>query len=274
MRKIQKIPSRVRRRGVLAFSVALSMLAWGTAIAPALPNPATPSVPALGETLLTFQTRQYAVRIFRQRGILRLNLYNRQTDRVEQRDRPMRQTVTDAGIIYTNLQGEMDYIITVAPDGSAYTLKIQQGDRLTYTEHVRREGQNQQGASPEALTQTNQPTANLNQPSRLNQRQSERQQASALQPVLDSETIARFQTPKYGVRIYSRDNEVRMNLYNRRTDKVELKAVPVKSTRSSSSITYSYPSGNFVYAATIMPIGGYRLMVTQSDRVIYNEQGY
>ena len=249
--------------GFVASSVTASVVTSVRAIAPVANATATPA--SLGETLLEFQTRQYAVRIFRQRGILRLNLYNRQTDQVEQRNVPMRQTVTDIGIIYTNLQGETVYTVTVAPDGSAYDLKIQQGDRSVYSNRVQSDRVQSDRVTPtETPTQTTRST-NLNPPGN---------RAVALQPALDSETIARFETSKYAVRIYSRNDELRMNLYNRRTDKVELKAVPVKSTHSSSSTTYSYLSRNLVYAATVMPIGGYHLVVTQGDRVLYNEQGY
>ncbi len=264
--KIQEVQSKVRQFfprallifGVMSFGVTSFVIIAVMAIAPALPN-TPPASDSLGETLLQFQTRQYAVRIFRRQGILRLNLYNRQTDQVEQREVPMQQTVADLGIVYTNLQGEAAYTVTVAPDGSAYDLKIQQGDRLIYSDRV-------QGKRVATETPTPEP-----QPAPSNQPSS---RAVALQPVLESETIAQFQTPKYAVRIYSRNDELRMNLYNRRTDKVELKAVPVESARSGSSSTYSYPSGSFVYTVTIMPIGGYRFAVRQGDRVIYNEQGY
>ncbi|MBI4780125.1 MAG: hypothetical protein HY785_02255 [Oscillatoriophycideae cyanobacterium NC_groundwater_1537_Pr4_S-0.65um_50_18] len=284
MSKIQEIQislqqpalkTRFKARLKLKKAVGLSMLTfWGIAAAIAPPPAqaeswqeramAQASGEALGETLLTFETPQYAVRLFRQRGILRLNLYNRQTDRVEQRGMPMQQTVIDTGIIYTNLQGEADYTIAVAPDGSSYELKIQQGDRITYSQRI----QNQQ-AKP-APTES-QPVAPPAEPPSSPPVQ---QSATALQPSLDNATIARFQTPKYVVRIYSQDDQVRMNLYNRRTDQVELKAVAVKSTSSPSSTTYAYLSGNFIYTATVMPIGGYRLVVTQGDRIIYNEQGY
>jgi hypothetical protein len=137
----------------LSNTAALAMIALFSPLAAALPVtplPVTPlpvtPLPARSplpmtptpqtETLLSFQTRQYAVRLFRQQGILRLNLYNRQTDTVELRGMPMQQAVTNTGIVYTNLQGQDTYSVIVAPDGSAYWLKIQQGDRLTYNERV------------------------------------------------------------------------------------------------------------------------------------------
>ncbi|HEY9629656.1 MAG TPA: hypothetical protein V6C84_20320 [Coleofasciculaceae cyanobacterium] len=274
-----KLKAGLEARLNLKMAVGLSTLTfWGMTAAIALPlaqaeswqeravaqSSSEASGEALGETLLTFETPQYAVRLLRQRGILRLNLYNRQTDRVEQRGLPMQQTVIDTGIVYTNLQGEADYTITVTPDGGSYELKIQQGDRITYSQRV----QNRQASSPPTESQPASPLAEP--PSSPPVQQS----ATALQPSLDNATIARFQTPKYVVRIYSQDDQVRMNLYNRRTDQVELKAVAVKSTSSTSSTTYAYLSGNFVYTATVRPIGGYRLVVTQGDRIIYNEQGY
>ncbi|NJR66393.1 MAG: hypothetical protein HC772_15430 [Leptolyngbyaceae cyanobacterium CRU_2_3] len=254
----------------------------GSAIAIALLTPAMamalpsqPSLPARSpersttqgtqtETLLAFQTPQYGVRLFRQRGILRLNLYNRQTNKVDLRGMPMQQTVTDTGIVYTNLQGDAAYSVIVAPDGSAYWLKIQQGDRVTYNQQV----QNQRAqASEEPRTPDQERSVNSFPASS----RSRRQVAARSQP--ENLTIAHFQTRNYAVRLYDQNGELRMNVYNRQTDRVELRASPVHLNSADSSATYSNPNGDLIYSVTVLPVGGYRLVISQQNRVIHSEQG-
>ena len=83
-----KLKARLKARLKMAVGLStLIFLGMTAAIAPPLAHAESQQEPAiaqssgeaseaaLGETLLTFETPQYAVRLFRQRGILRLNLY-------------------------------------------------------------------------------------------------------------------------------------------------------------------------------------------------------
>ncbi|HEY9640775.1 MAG TPA: hypothetical protein V6C57_09840, partial [Coleofasciculaceae cyanobacterium] len=239
-----------------------SLPARSPAVSPQTPQTQMPQTETpQTETLLSFQTGQYAVKIFRQQGILRLNLYNRQTNQVELRGMPMQQAVTDTGIIYTNLQGEALYSVMVAPDGSAYWLKIQQGDRVTYNERV----QHVQAAEAAPADHP---------PSGMRPSDAPVRQQAASRPGLDDTTLANFQTRKYVVRIYDQNGELRMNVYNKQSDRVELRAAPVRLNYSGSSTTYSNPNGERIYSVRVSPAGNYHFLITQKDRIVYNERGY
>ena len=287
--------------------------------------PTSPAPDAIDATVLAFDTSQYTVRIFRQAGDLRMNLYNRQADKAEQTNLPMQVHVADTGITFTN-RGDRStvYSVEVAPDGSKYRLKIQQGDRVTYNQQVAHTPAPTASASPavpapllpspmpsvQPSVQPVTPTATaaaptIVPPSTSSQDLAPRQPIPTNPVIPDSATIAKFQTAKYVVRIYDDSGEVRMNIYNRSTNQLELKASPVQSTRSGQNTTYTNPSGALTYAAIVEPVGGYRLQtrsgqnttytnpsgaltyaaivepvggyrlqVREGDRVIYSELGY
>ena len=54
--------------------------------------------------------------------------------------------------------------------------------------------------------------------------------------------ILAFKTPNYAVRVFSEAGQLRMNLYNRKSQQVVLEAVPVESKNSGKTTTYSYSS--------------------------------
>jgi hypothetical protein len=272
--------------------------------APSSPALSSPAPDAIDATVLAFETSQYSVRIFRQSGDLRMNLYNRQADKAEQNNLPMLVHVADTGITFTN-RGDRStvYSVGVAPDGSNYRLTIQQGDRVIYNQQVAHapaatpspvaRPEPSLAPSPNAQiplapppvptpASSASPAASPSTSSRdLAPRQlaPDPSAAPADATIPDSATIALFQTAKYAVRIYDDSGELRMNLYNRRTDKVELKAAPVQAARVGQTATaYTNLAGNsagsLVYTAIVEPVGGYRLQVRQGDRVIYSELGY
>ncbi len=55
-----------------------------------------------------------------------------------------------------------------------------------------------------------------------------------------SATITSFKTPSYAVRVFSQSGQLRLNLYNLKTNKIALQAVPVESKSSGDGSTYSY----------------------------------
>jgi Bacterial SH3 domain len=57
-----------------------------------------------------------------------------------------------------------------------------------------------------------------------------------------SVVILAFKTPNYAVRVFSEAGQLRMNLYNRKSQQVVLEAVPVESKNSGKTTTYSYSS--------------------------------
>ena len=249
-----------------------------------------PAPDAIDATVLSFETEQYNVRVFRRSGDLWMNLFNRQANKVEKNDVPMVVSVLAKGITFTN-RGDRStvYLIEVAPDGSQYRLKIQQGDRLTYNQPVAHAPASVAASpSPASSPAASPPPAVPPSPALPSTSSSDltpRQSALPAEPSIpDSATIAKFQTSKYAVRVYDDSGELRMNIYNRLINQVELKAAPVESTRSGQNTTYTSPSDtspsdtspsdSLIYTAIVAPVGGYRLQVRQGDRAIYSELGY
>jgi hypothetical protein len=223
------------------------------------------------ETTVSFQTSRYAVRVYRQQGLWRMNVYNIQTDRVEARGLIVQVRPSDTGVTITNVQGDPLYFILVAPDGSQYRLTVRQRNQVTHNEQV---------ANPNARNRTAQAEApetgaqSLPQSDRPAAPETRSPLVTADQLMPEPETIFAFQTRKYAVRVYSQSNELRMNVYNRATDQVELQGGAIRSTRSGNQTIYSNLSGPLIYSVMVLPIGGYRLEVSQRERVIYSEPGY
>ncbi|MBD3883926.1 hypothetical protein IFO70_19410 [Phormidium tenue FACHB-886] len=266
---------------------------------PEAPTPEAPTNPpapdAIDATVLTFQTDRYAVRLFRQAGDLRMNLYNREGDTMEQREMPMQVNIADAAITFTNRGNRAKlYSVQVTPDGSQYRLMIREGDRVTYNQQV----QGQQATAPASTSPPQAPEApspaapvpqlpgsaaaettvppqdRSSVPDSVSGGAGTPPQIDpASPPIPASATVATFQTAKYAVRIYDENGELRMNVYNRGTDKVELQAAPVEVSRSDQRTTYINPAGDLTYAVTVLPVGGYRLEVSRNDRVIYSQPG-
>jgi hypothetical protein len=287
-RILPQILQHLRQRvGVaLLVPIALGAVIQFSAIAAnrmTAPKQNQPAPDAIDATVLSFETEQYTVRIFRRSGDLWMNLFNRQANKVEKNDVPMLVSVLEKGITFTN-RGDRStvYLIEVAPDGSQYRLKIQQGDRLTYNQQVAHapapspapSSAPSPAPSPAAPSPPAAPPSPA-PPSTSSSDLTPRQSALPAEPSIpDSATIAKFQTSKYAVRVYDDSGELRMNVYNRLTNAVELKAAPAESTPSGQNMTYTSPSGSLIYIAIVAPVGGYRLQVRQGDQAIYSELGY
>jgi Bacterial SH3 domain len=67
-------------------------------------------------------------------------------------------------------------------------------------------------------------------------------------------TITAFETPTYAVRVFSKSGQLRLNLYNRRTQAVALSAVPIQSKSNSDGTTYSYQGE--VKVTVVVPASG------------------
>jgi Bacterial SH3 domain len=64
--------------------------------------------------------------------------------------------------------------------------------------------------------------------------------AESNEPSGAASTIVSFQTPSYSVRVFSQSGQLRLNLYNRKTNKIALQAVPVESKSAGDGTTYHY----------------------------------
>jgi hypothetical protein len=75
-----------------------------------------------------------------------------------------------------------------------------------------------------------------------------------------SVAIVAFQTPNYAVRVFSEAGQLRMNLYNRKSQQVVLEAVPVESKNSGKITTYSYSSD--LKVTVVVPVSGTPTLTT------------
>lgn len=82
----------------------------------------------------------------------------------------------------------------------------------------------------------------------------EKSSGSTLATTSESTTIVTFETPTYAVRVFSRAGQIRLNLFNRKTQNFALDAVPVQSKSSSEGTTYSYQSD--VKVTVLVPTSG------------------
>lgn len=131
MSKLPAIRFNWQGAGVLALGLTAIVAQPSWAVPPA--RPASPPPPQ-EETAVAFQTSQYAVRVYRLRGLWRMNVYDRHADKVTVRNMPVRVVPSDAGVTISNFEGETQYSVLIAPDGSQRQLMIQEGDRVIYSE--------------------------------------------------------------------------------------------------------------------------------------------
>lgn len=88
------------------------------------------------------------------------------------------------------------------------------------------------------------------------------------------ENVTAFQTEEYTVRIVRLSDQLYINVYNRRTDRVELNRQLVRAANSEESTTYTNLLGSRRYRAIISADGGYRLVISLGDRlVVYDQVG-
>jgi Bacterial SH3 domain len=72
--------------------------------------------------------------------------------------------------------------------------------------------------------------------------------------------IVAFKTPNYAVRVFSEAGQLRMNLYNRKSQQVVLDAAPVESKNSGKTTTYSY--GSDLKVTVTVPVSGTPTLTT------------
>jgi hypothetical protein len=107
------------------------------------------------ETILAFQTADYTVRIVRLAEQLYMNVYNRNTDRLELNRGLVRSTPTEAGTLYTTVLGNRIYQSIVADEqienstgDDRYRLVILAGRNPIYDEAGASFGSSRSSMSP------------------------------------------------------------------------------------------------------------------------------
>lgn len=87
------------------------------------------------------------------------------------------------------------------------------------------------------------------------------------------ENVTAFQTADYSVRIVRLSEQLYMNVYNRRSDRVELNRELVRVTPSEEETTYTNLLGQRRYRAVISGTGNYRLVINLGSLVVYDQVG-
>jgi hypothetical protein len=82
------------------------------------------------------------------------------------------------------------------------------------------------------------------------------------EPEVATSTIVSFQTQSYAVRVFSRSGQLRLNLFNRRTNTVALKEVPVQSKAQEDGTVYTY--GKELEVTVFVPNSGATKLTTNS----------
>jgi hypothetical protein len=82
------------------------------------------------------------------------------------------------------------------------------------------------------------------------------------EPEVATSTIVSFQTQSYAVRVFSRSGQLRLNLFNRRTNTVALKEVPVQSKAQEDGTVYTY--GKELEVTVFVPNSGATKLTTNA----------
>lgn len=86
-------------------------------------------------------------------------------------------------------------------------------------------------------------------------------------------TMLEFQTEEYAVRVYRQQGELWMNLYNRKTEKIDLKQAAVTLTSTSDATVYRHDGKATVQARE--DVRGVRsLFIIQDNQIVYRGEGY
>lgn len=89
------------------------------------------------------------------------------------------------------------------------------------------------------------------------------------------ENVMVFQTDDYTVRVVRLSEQLYMNVYNRRTDRVELNRELVRSFNSEEGTTYTNLLGQRLYRSIVLPDGTYRLVISFGSRlIVYDQVGH
>jgi hypothetical protein len=88
------------------------------------------------------------------------------------------------------------------------------------------------------------------------------------------ENVVAFQTEAYTVRIMRLAEQFYMNVYNRRTNRVELNRELIRATNSEEGMIYTNLLGQRRYRSIVSLDGGYRLVISWGNRgVVYDQEG-
>lgn len=85
---------------------------------------------------------------------------------------------------------------------------------------------------------------------------------------------AAVQTNTYAVKVYSQQDRLYMDVFNRQTGAMMLERVPVMAASSAQGMRYTYQANGMQYQLTVSPQDRSELAIRQGDRVVAQEYGF
>jgi hypothetical protein len=81
-------------------------------------------------------------------------------------------------------------------------------------------------------------------------------------------TVANFQTQNYSVRVFRQGSQTRMNVFDRRTNKLQLNAAPVQVERGAQQTSYTTSEGDRLFRISVDQAGNRSVEINAPGEVI------
>lgn len=81
-------------------------------------------------------------------------------------------------------------------------------------------------------------------------------------------TVATFQTPNYSVRVFRQGTQTRMNLFDKKTNRLQLNAAPVQIQNSEQQTSYTSSQGERLFRISVDQAGNRSVEINGPGEVI------
>lgn len=81
-------------------------------------------------------------------------------------------------------------------------------------------------------------------------------------------TVATFQTPNYSVRVFRQGTQTRMNLFDKKTNRLQLNAAPVQIQNSEQQTSYTSSQGQRLFRISVDQAGNRSVEINGPGEVI------
>ncbi|ARV59690.1 hypothetical protein BZZ01_14560 [Nostocales cyanobacterium HT-58-2] len=90
----------------------------------------------------------------------------------------------------------------------------------------------------------------------------------AITPTTAQTTVTNFQTPNYSVRVFRQGSQTRMNVYDKKTNKLQLNAAPVQVQNSDQQTSYTSSQGEQMFRISVDQSGNKSVEINGPGQVI------
>ncbi|MBP5973942.1 hypothetical protein HW132_14650 [Brasilonema sp. CT11] len=81
-------------------------------------------------------------------------------------------------------------------------------------------------------------------------------------------TVTTFQTPNYSVRVFRQGTQTRMNVYDRKANKLQLNAAPVQVQNSDQQTSYTSSEGERLFRISVDGSGNKSVEINAPGQVV------